>query len=743
MSKEYELFLASKEKSFVKFGFTVNGEWNHLFPFQSSIVRWAIGLGKSAIFADTGLGKTRMQLTWADEVSRHKNGCRVLILAPLAVAPQTAREGTSVGIDCRVVKTADEVGGNGIYITNYDRLHHFNPADFGGIVLDESSILKSFGGATRVAIQEFADHIPYRLACTATPAPNDHMELGTHSEFVGAMTRAEMLATFFCHDGGETQTWRLKGHAEKDFWKWVASWAVACRKPSDIGFNDNGYNLPQLHIHDHPVEDENFTDGATLFGSTATGLNAQRAARRSSLDIRVGEVAALVNADKENTWIVWCGLNDEGDLLESLIEGAVQISGSDTPEFKEKTMEQFTNGDIRVLVTKSAICGYGMNWQNCHNMAFVGVDHSYESFYQSVRRCWRFGQKHEVHAHMFYATTEGDVVRNLKRKEKDAIKMSIEMVGAMSEFSDLKPTITDRRDEKGDDIVKGNGWEMRRGDCVERLRDIPDSSIHFSIFSPPFSSLYTYSNSVSDMGNCRSDDEFAAHFQFLVSELYRVIMDGRLVSFHCMNLPTSKERDGYIGIRDFRGMLIKMFQDAGFIYHSEVVIWKDPVTAMQRTKALGLLHKQIKKDSCMSRQGIPDYLVTMRKPGDNPERVTHTNESFPVSVWQQYASPVWMDINPSRTLQHESAREEKDERHICPLQLQVIERAVELWTNPGDTVLSPFAGIGSEGHVSLNMGRRFLGIELKKSYFEQACRNLDSAVIQSGQTTIFDFMEGA
>lgn len=265
------------------------------------------------------------------------------------------------------------------------------------------------------------------------------------------------------------------------------------------------------------------------------------------------------------------------------------------------------------------------------------------------------------------------------------------------------------------------------GDCVEVTAGIPDSSIHYTIFSPPFSSLYTYSNSERDMGNSKSDQEFYNHFKFLVKELYRITMNGRLVSFHCMNLPTSKQNHGHIGIRDFRGDLIRMFEAEGWIYHSEVCIWKDPVIAMQRTKALGLLHKQIKKDSCMSRQGIPDYLVTMRKPGDNPERVTHTNETFPVKLWQQYASPIWTDINPSDTLQHRSAREHNDERHICPLQLEVIRRAVRLWSNENDIVFSPFMGIASEGYVSLEMKRRFVGVELKESYYNQAWKNLQQA----------------
>ena len=266
-------------------------------------------------------------------------------------------------------------------------------------------------------------------------------------------------------------------------------------------------------------------------------------------------------------------------------------------------------------------------------------------------------------------------------------------------------------------------YALYNGDSCEVLKGIPDNSIHYSIFSPPFASLYTYSNSERDLGNCRTTSEFYEQFMFIVSELYRVIMPGRLISFHCMDLPLSKERDGIIGIRDFRGELIKVFENAGFVLHSQVCIWKDPVTAMQRTKAIGLLHKQIKKDSCMSRQGIPDYLVTMRMPGENPEPVTHTNETFPVAVWQRYASPVWMDINPSDTLQASSAREEKDERHICPLQLGVIRRALNLWTNPNDIVLTPFLGIGSEAYVALEMGRRAIGCELKTSYYNQAVAN--------------------
>ena len=296
------------------------------------------------------------------------------------------------------------------------------------------------------------------------------------------------------------------------------------------------------------------------------------------------------------------------------------------------------------------------------------------------------------------------------------------------------------------DQVTENKYALYNGDSCEVVKEIPDNSIHYTIFSPPFASLYTYSNSDRDMGNSKGDDEFYNHFIYLAKELYRITMPGRLLSFHCMDLPLMKERDGVIGLKDFPSIIRQIFEDCGFIYHSKVTIWKNPVTEMQRTKALGLLHKQIRKDSAMNRQGIPDYIVTMRKPGDNPERISHTHETFPVDVWQNYASPVWMDIRQSDTLQKKSAREDKDERHICTLQLEVIQRCIELWTNPGDIVLDPFAGIGSVPYVAVTMGRRGIGIELKDSYYKQAKNNLEIAVRGNsmdcpvGQMSIEDFL---
>lgn len=749
---EYAEFLSNKAMVDVPTGIDDPGELNPmLFDFQADITRWALRRGRAAIFADCGLGKTPMQLEWAQQVHGH-TGCRVLIVAPLAVSAQTIREGEKFGVTVTACKEQADVE-DGISITNYERLHNFNPAEFGAVVLDESSILKSFTGKYRTDLIERWGQVPFRLACTATPAPNDFMELGNHAEFLGVMTRTNMLSMFFVHDGGETQKWRLKGHAESEFWKWICSWAVMIRKPSDLGYDDGGFVLPELRIHQVTVNTEVHTD--TLFAMEAKTLQERQRARKDSIADRVAECARIINGDS-SPWLVWCNLNDESAALSASIADSVEVKGSDKPQHKESSMLGFSSGDVMRLVTKPSIAGFGMNWQHCNKVAFVGISDSYEQFYQAVRRCWRFGQKNPVDCYIITADTEGAVVKNIQRKERDAMLMAENMVQHMHAINEAnikgaKKTV----DTYKTDTTEGNGWTMHLGDSVQVLADVDDDTIDYSVFSPPFASLYTYSNSDMDMGNCKDSSEFMEHFAYLVGELFRVTKPGRLLSFHCMNLPTSKVRDGFIGIADFRGDLIRLFKDAGFIYASEVVIWKDPVTAMQRTKALGLLHKQLCKDSCMSRQGIPDYLVTMRKPGTNPNPVAGELDHFcgdqstfshtgrlSIDVWQRYASPVWMDINPSNTLQKMSAREEKDERHICPLQLDVIHRALQLWSNPGDLVLSPFAGIGSEGYEAVKLGRKFVGVELKESYYKQAVANLHVAQQQSADD-LFSLAESA
>lgn len=730
---DYREFLAKKKQSNVVAGFDVGDITYGLFDFQQAIVKWACKRGRAGIFADTGLGKTAMQLAWADQVMRETSG-RVLILAPLCVAQQTVSEGARIGVDVAYARKSDDAKGM-IVITNYEMMDHFNPADFVGVVLDESSILKSLTGKIRTSLIENFQKTPYRLSCTATPSPNDFMELGNQSEFLGVMTRAEMLATYFIHDGGDTSKWRLKGHGKTKFWEWMATWAICISSPADIGFDGSRYILPGLEIHQHTIEAQFIPDGH-LFPVVAKTLSDRRSAKRSSLNDRIKLAADIVNSSDEY-FIIWCHLNDESSELKKLIPHAEEVYGSLDFDEKEARINRFSFGKSKNIITKPSITGFGLNWQHCHNMIFVGMDDSYESYYQAVRRCYRFGQKNKVNVHIISSESEGEVKKNIERKAAQADEMSRQMVAHMRKFTTMEiKGISIEKSDYSRDLKSGDGFDLHLGDCVEVTQEMEDESIDYTVFSPPFASLYTYSNSDRDMGNSRNHAEFYANFEYLIGELFRVTRSGRLLSFHCMNLPATIQNDGFIGIKDFRGELIRLFVDAGWIFHSEVVIWKDPVTAMQRTKAIGLLYKQLKKDSCISRQGIPDYLVTMRKPGDNQSPVTKHPDEFPVGLWQRYASPVWMDINPSNTLQFRSARESDDERHICPLQLEVIERAIDLWTNPGDLVYSPFAGIGSEGYVAIQKGRRFVGAELKRSYWDLACRNLASA--KSSQGSLLD-----
>jgi len=426
---DYRDFIASKERKAEPAGFDSDGCHESLFDHQTAIVRWAVRMGRAAIFADTGLGKTRMQLDWARQVVAH-TGMPVLLLAPLAVGDQTIAEAAEMGI------SAGGLGsGCDVEITNYERLHHVDVPVFGGVVLDESSILKSYNGSVRTALIEAFRDIPYRLACTATPAPNDHTELGNHAEFLGVCTRAEMLAEYFLHDSGSRAAsgWRLKGHAVGDFWRWVSQWAVMLRLPSDLGFDDGAYLLPPLTVSPVIVDwDPSATkqDGM-LFAVPASTLTEQRNVRRESLEARCAKAADI--ASGEGQCIVWCELNDESAMVASMVSDAVEVTGSDSPEDKAAALLAFARGEIRVLVTKPKIAGFGMNWQSCSRMVFVGVSHSYESFYQAVRRCWRFGQRNPVSVYLVQTAQDGRIAASLQRKADNADHMAREMVALVKD----------------------------------------------------------------------------------------------------------------------------------------------------------------------------------------------------------------------------------------------------------------------------------------------------------------------
>lgn len=427
---QYLEFLQRKKRDFKVAGFEVEkSELNsNLFEWQKDIVRWALKKGKSALFWDCGLGKTISQLSWAQKVYEHTNK-PVIVVAPLAVAEQTRAEGEKFGIDCAVVRERGQII-NGINITNYEILQHFEPSDFSGVVLDESSILKSYDGETKKAILNFFSHTEYKLSCTATPSPNDYMELGNQAEFLGVMSRNEMLAEFFVHDGKNTSSWRLKGHAEDKFWEWMSTWAIVLSNPSEIGYDGSKFVLPLMKINQITTSSElqNMSGDQMILYAEAQTLSERRNARRGSLQQRCKAASELVEKDPNSQWIFWVDFNAEADELKRLMPKAVEVRGTDTPDYKATTLSDFSNGKIQILISKPSIAGYGLNWQECHNMVFVGLSDSYEMFYQAVRRCWRFGQKQEVNVYIVSSELEGIVRENIERKERQNTLMHDKMV---------------------------------------------------------------------------------------------------------------------------------------------------------------------------------------------------------------------------------------------------------------------------------------------------------------------------
>lgn len=719
----YADFLASKQLTVQAAGRKVDASNLHpaLFPFQRDLVRWALAKGRAALFADTGLGKTLMQLEWA-----RQTGQRTLILAPLSVARQTVREGERWGIPVTYARAGDQAPATGIAITNYEMLEHFKPEDFGAVVLDESSILKSFDGKTRTALIQAFANTPLRLACTATPAPNDVAELGNHAEFLGVMSRVEMLAMFFVFEQlphGQGTRWRLKGHAAEPFYRWLASWAMSVRKPSDIGHDDEGYDLPPLEILPRIVQTDWLPPGH-LFATTLNGITERADARKATMADRVAAAADLVMDEPFESWLVWCGLNDEGRALAELIPGSVLVEGAGSPDEKAAALEAFADNQVRVLITKPSIAGFGMNFQHCARMVFCGLGDSYEQYYQAIRRCWRFGQQRPVQAHVVLSEPEDVIYTNVQRKEREARELGDKLIEQIAEFERAELAELAPRQEYAERDYSGRDWRLLQGDCVKRLEEIATESVGLSIFSPPFATLYTYSPSERDLGNSRSRADFFDHFRYVSAELLRVTMPGRHVAVHVQQEILQKAKQGYIGVHDLRGDFIRHFEAAGFIYHGEVCIDKDPQAQAIRTKSKGLLFVQLRKDSSWMRPALADYILVFRKLGENavPIHPDLTNDE-----WIEWAHPIWYGIKESDTLNVIQAREDRDERHICPLQLETIERCIRLWSNPGELVLSPFAGIGSEGYVALKHQRRFVGIELKPSYAAVAASNLRMA----------------
>lgn len=745
MGIAYDEYLQTKKHTVEPVGFEVElsdlNSW--LKPFQKAIVRWCLRIGRAADFCDTGLGKTLQQLEWSHHVSMRTCG-KILIVAPLAVVRQTVEEHAKFKIATPITICKDQSDVcEGINITNYERLHLFDPSEFSGIVLDESGILKGFNSKTRMQLNEFASSIKYRLCCSATPAPNDWMELANHAEFLGAMSGKAFMATFFIQDGNTTHKWRLKNHAVESFWQFVAQWAIAVRKPSDIGFDDDGYILPEPIYHTHVVASE--VKEGRLFAMEAHTMSERRQARKESVADRCRMLADIVNSEPDEQWLIWCDLNDESDMLRKLVNRSVDVKGSDHPEDKARNLIGFKDGNPHNLISKPSIAGWGLNYQHCARAAFVGLSDSFEQIYQARRRIHRFGQKRQVHIHIITAESEGAVVENIKRKERQSDEM-YRQIRDMSNH-ELYVKTEDRKVEYKVQKETGEKWKAYNGDSCEVLKTIDSDSIGLAVFSPPFPGMYAYLASDRDIGNNMNSVDLLAHLDHMTPELFRVMMPGRNVAIHITQEVLFKKDVGYSGLFDFRSHYIAHMRKHGFIFASERFIDKDPQLKSMRTRDVGLAMKSAATDSAKLTGTMPDILLQFRKPGENPipiralinhptdKKLSNPNGWITADDWIQWASGVWYGyhrinkggIRETDVLNVRAGKDEKDEKHLCPLQLGVIERCVKLWSAPDDIVLSPFMGIGSEGHVALKNNRRFLGIELKESYFKVAVQNLKMA----------------
>lgn len=731
---EYLDFLETKKINVKKSGFDVQ-ESNlnpKLFDFQKFCVRKMLKNGKGAIFAGCGNGKTLMQLEWAKKVAdREKRP--VLILAPLSVSHQTIAEGNRFGYTVKLYRDMDE--DTQIAITNYEQIDNIDILRFVGIVLDESSILKNFTGHYRRVLTQRFKGTPYKLCCSATPSPNDLNEIGNHSEFLDVLDAQDMRSKWFVRDEG-MNNYRLKGHAKADFYGWIASWAIMFENPADIGFVETGklFKLPNLNYYEHAVEVA--PQKGQLFASgivNATNFNSEL---RKTMSQRL-ELVAKIARETEGQVLIWVKQNKEGEELRKLLPEAVEVKGNDSDSHKEKSLLDFADGKIRILISKAKICGYGMNFQSCGTQIFAAPDFSFEDFYQQVRRSYRFGRKGDVNIHLVITDTMSNTRDIILKKQKAFEEMQREINANINERKYGLLNDYDYREYRDDKVF------LMKGDTTIEIKRVPDNSVDLIIFSPPFSSLFTYSNYIHDMGNNETHEDFFKQYAFLLKELYRILKPGRLMCCHTKDLGVYKNSSGYTGMYDFTGEHTRHVEAAGFKLHSKITIWTDPVLEMQRTKTQRLLYKQVTSDSSKTGIGMAEYMTIFKKwEGDEKdwEPITALDkQNFPLDTWQRWASPVWMDIKRTDVLTANEGTEMGDEKHICPLQLGVIERCVHLWSNPGEIVFTPFLGIGSEIYEAVKADRRGIGCELKDSYFDVAVKNIRKAELTAQQPTLFDF----
>jgi len=516
---------------------------------------------------------------------------------------------------------------------------------------------------------------------------------------------------------------------------------MSLRKPSDLGYEDTGYILPELKIIPHFI-DVDYKPDDQLFFTGLSGIQDRHKVRMSTIEERISKALEIIDGGNDQ-WIVWCGLQSEADTICKLINNYRQVQGNDAPEYKAQAFEDFQDGKYRILVTKPKIAGFGMNFQNSHNMLFLGLSDSWEAYYQCIRRQWRFGQINPVNVHIVLSEAEREIYSNVMQKESIAKNMSAELIKHVQKYekdeiimgSDVKTEL-----DYSEKTIKGDNYIAMLGDSCQRLKEIDENSVHLSVYSPPFADLYTYSASEMDLGNSRNWNEFFSHYSFIIGELLRVTKPGRVTCVHTSDIPAMSIKDGYIGMRDFPGAVINAYEREGWIFVGRAIIGKNPQAQAIRTKAQALLFATLKKDSSDSRPAILDQVLIFKKPGDNEIPITPVlNGEMNNETWIDWAGGIWTGIHESDTLQYTTARDADDEKHICPLQLGTIERCIKLYSNPGETVLTPFLGIGSEAYQAIRFGRKAIGIELKESYFRIAAKNLEDAEIRYKSIDLFMF----
>ena len=748
---EYKTFLATKQYKATNCGLNIDRSLIHpkLFEWQKDIVLWALKKGRCAVFLDTGLGKTFIQIEWARLLNQN-----TLIIAPLSVARQTVREARKIDIDVRYVRSQLEINAeHKLWITNYEMIEQFDFSVFGSVVLDESSILKSIGGKTRQKLTELCNLVTYRLCCTATPAPNDYIELGNHTEFLGICKMSEMLAMFFINANKEHTLnyegvtyrkkgsnkngteWRLKHHAEKHFFQWLASWAITMTTPSDLGYPDDGFILPRLNITPIVVSSE-YKPSDQLFFTHLHGISDRVKVRKTTVSGKLDKLSAIVKSDSRQ-WIIWCGLDEESKRASEILasDNAIEVKGSDKLEFKIQTLEDFQDGKFNILITKPKIAGYGMNFQNASNMIFLGLNDSWETFYQCIRREWRYGQTKPVNVYIIMHDVENEIYQNILRKDAMAKRLKASLIEQIKDYEKGELGLNTKIETDYTETTKqGQNWTAMLGDSCERLKEIPENSIDLSIYSPPFADLFTYTASERDLGNSRDWPEFFNHYKFIIREVLRVTKPGRLTCVHSSDIPAMAQRDGYIGIRDFPGEVIRAYEKEGWVFIGRAFVQKNPQAQAIRIKSKALLFVQLRKDSSDSRPALIDQILLFKKPGDNLVPIKPVeNGEMDNETWIEWAHGIWTGIRETETLQYHTARGDDDEKHICPLQLGTIERCVKLYSNPGEMVLTPFGGIGSEAYTALKFGRKATLLELKPEYFNVAVKNMTEIENQSNR----------